>query len=61
MEIREMEKKASDLERICAAFKELTPEQIKTYAVMIESIAAYNKIKKQYDGDRPSGPSKATA
>ena len=56
-----MEKKASDLERICAAFKELTPEQIKTYAVMIESIAAYNKIKKQYDEDKPSGPSKATA
>lgn len=61
MEIREMEKKASDLERICAALKKLTPEQIKTYAVMIESIAAYNKIKKQYDGGEPSGPSKATA
>ncbi len=55
-----MKKKASDLERICTALKELTPEQIKTYAVMIESIAAYNKLKKQYD-DEPSGPSKATA
>lgn len=61
MEIREMKKKASDLERICVALKKLTPEQVKTYAVMIETIAAYNKIKKQYDGNEPSGPSKATA
>lgn len=60
MEIDEMKKKASDLERICTALKELTPEQIKTYAVMVESIAAYNKLKKQYDNE-PSGPSKATA
>lgn len=59
--IERMEAKQKDCERLIDAMQKLSPAQIKVYADMMESLAAYNRLERQFGTAKRPDPEEPAA